>query len=152
MPDVNIGEFLRLGGVYRGIQGESPVEAFKSICQTVNLPAGVSGQQLYEALCARESVLSTAVGNGIAIPHSQQPLAKSFADQRVYICYLENPINMKALDNKRVHTMIVPVSFSVQSHLHIISRLAQLLTKTDFRKALELKYDLNELYPLIRQL
>jgi len=58
---------------------------------------------------------------------------------------------MHAMDNKKVQTLIIPLSSSVQSHLHIISLLAQLLTKSDLKKALELKLGLNELYPLIRR-
>ena len=152
VSDVNIGEYLRFGGVYSDIEGTTPAEAFESICRKINLPSSVSPRVLYDALCAREAVLSTAVGNGIAIPHSQQPLAKAPGDQRIFICYLKNPVNMKAMDNKRVQTMIIPLSCSVQCHLHIISRLARLLTKPDFRKALDLKLGLNELYPLIRTL
>lgn len=152
IPDVNIGEYLRVGGVYSGITGSTPAEAFKSICDSVNLPSSLPSHVLYDALCARELVLSTAVGNGVAIPHSQQPLLKNAEDQRVFICYLKEPVVMNAMDNKRVHTMIVPLSSSVQNHLLIISKLARLLTKAEFRKALELKLGLNELYPLIRQL
>lgn len=152
IPDVNIGEYLRIGGVYNDIEGASPTEAFEDLCNKVNLPPSLKPKILYEALCAREAVLSTAVGNGIAIPHSQQPLLKNAVDQRIFICYLKEPVEMHAMDNKKVHTLIVPLSGSVQSHLHIISRLARLLTKADFRKALELKLGFNDLYPLIRQL
>ena len=152
ISEVNIGEFLRLGGVYHDIEGSTPIEAFKSICKTIKLPASVSSQHLFDALCQRESVLSTAVGNGISIPHSQQPLVKNFEDQRVYICYLKEPIDMHAMDNKKVYVMILPLSSSSQTHLHIISRLARLLQKADFRKALEYKQDLNEIFPLTRNL
>lgn len=152
VTDVNIGEYLRFGGVFYDIEGNTPAEAFKSICTKISLPSSVTPRIFYDALCARESVLSTAVGNGVAIPHSQQPLAKTPQEQRIFICYLKEPVNMKAMDNKRVHTMIIPLSCSVQTHLYIISRLARLLTKADFRKALELKLGLNELYPLIRTL
>ena len=152
VPDVSIGEYLRFGGVFYDIEGSTAAEAYHSLSARINLPSSVSPRIFSDALCAREAVLSTAVGNGIAIPHSQQPLAKSPQEQRIFICYLKTPVNMNAMDNKRVHTMIIPLSCSVQTHLHIISRLARLLTKSDFRKALELRQGLNELYPLIRTL
>lgn len=106
---------------------------------------------MYDALCAREAILSTAVGNGIAIPHAQQPVLKELKNQRIYICYLKQPIDMRAMDGKMVNTMIIPLTCSVQSLLHIISRLARLLAKAEFRRALELKMGLNEVYPLTRQ-
>lgn len=40
--DVNIGEFLRLGGIYHDIEGSSPIEAYKSICSKVVLPSELS--------------------------------------------------------------------------------------------------------------
>lgn len=150
LSDVSIGEYLRAGGVYKDIEGESAFEAFKSLSERVCLPAGILPVNLYEGLCAREAVLSTAVGNGIAIPHSQQPLLKNAGDQRIFICYLKSPVDMNAMDNKRVHTMIIPLSSSVQSHLQVISLLAKFLGRADFRKALELKLGLNEIYPLVR--
>ena len=33
--------------------------------------AGVTARDLFEALCARESIGSTGLGNGIAIPHAR---------------------------------------------------------------------------------
>lgn len=150
LSDVSIGEYLRAGGVYRDIEGETAFEAFKSLSEKVCLPEGILPVNLYEGLCAREAVLSTAVGNGVAIPHSQQPLLKNAMDQRIFICYLKNPVDMQAMDNKRVHTLIIPLSSSVQSHLNIISLLARFLGRWDFRNALEQKLGLNEIYPLFR--
>ena len=151
ISDVNIGEFLRLGGIYKDIGGATAIECFDSICKKINLPQGLSARHLYEALCQRESVLSTAVGKGFAIPHSQQPLVKRVEDQRIYICYLKDPIDMQAMDSKRVSTMIIPLSCSVQAHLHIISRLARLLQNPQFKNALETRQDLNVIFPLTRQ-
>lgn len=149
VPDVNICECLRAGGVYKDIKGTSPSEIYKNLSTIVNLPDSVSPELFYESLCAREAVLSTAVGNGVSIPHSQQPIIKKAEEQRIFICYLDEPVDMQAIDGKRVHTMIIPLSCSAQAHLHIISRLAHFLTKADFRKALDLRLGLNELYQLM---
>ncbi len=151
IPDAEISEYFRAGGVYYDIKGETSFEAFKSLCDKVNLPSSILPVNLYEGLCAREAILSTAVGNGVAIPHSQQPLLKRAEDQRIFVCYLKTPVDMQALDSKKVHTLIVPLSSSVQSHLRIISFLAGLLKRADFRKALELKLEFSELYSLMRQ-
>ena len=96
-------------------------EVFDDICKKINLPSEISAESLYKALITRESRLSTAVGNGISIPHAQQPILKDFYNQRIYVCYLKNPIEMHALDNKKIKVMIVILTSSVKSHLHIIS-------------------------------
>ncbi|MGI5058448.1 PTS sugar transporter subunit IIA [Treponema pectinovorum] len=148
ISDINIGEYLRLGGIYKDIEGETATEVFKSICSKIDLPKELAPRVLYDALCARESILSTAVGNGIAIPHSQHPILKEDINQRIYICHLKEPIDMHAMDGLMVRTMIIPLSSSVKTHLQMISRLARLLAKSDFKKALELKLGIDEIYPL----
>lgn len=150
IPTVNIGEYLRLGGVYRDVEGTTPLEIYSNLSAVLNLPPSVSPRLFYDALAARELVLSTAVGHGVAIPHSQKPLLKDFGEHRIFICYLSQSIDMKAMDNKKVHTMIIPLTSNTQSHLHVISQLARLLSQEDFHKGLELRYGFNELYPLLR--
>ena len=78
VQDVNIGEFLRQGGVYHDIEGSTVEEVFDDICKKINLPSEISAESLYKALITRESRLSTAVGNGVSIPHAQQPILKDF--------------------------------------------------------------------------
>lgn len=151
LPDVNICEFMRLGGVLQDVQGSTPQEIYKSVCSRISLPAGITSDQLYNALCKRESVLTTAVGNGIAIPHPPQPLIKKDSDQRVYVCYLKEPVDMKALDNKKVYVMFITLSSSVQTHLQFISKLAHLVQKSDFKRLLENHAGIEELLVIARK-
>ncbi|MBP3607615.1 MAG: PTS sugar transporter subunit IIA [Treponema sp.] len=152
VQDVNIGEFLRQGGVYHDIEGSTVEEVFDDICKKINLPSEISAESLYKALITRESRLSTAVGNGVSIPHAQQPILKDFYNQRIYVCYLKNPIEMHALDNKKIKVMIVILTSSVKSHLHIISMLARLLQKAEFKRALELQSKLEDIYKIVRKI
>lgn len=151
-PDLNICEMIHLGGVYKNIEGTTSKEIYDSISKKINLPSGITPQILSEELYKREAVLSTAVGNGIAIPHAQHSLLKNFTDQRVAVCYLKEPIEMKAPDNRCVYVMFVLLTSSVQSHLQMLSRLARLFQKSEFKKALEAHVDEPELLTEIRKL
>ena len=67
MDYIGIGEMIRKGGVYKDVPGSTTDEIYQNISKIVNLPDGMTSEQLYNALCAREHVLSTAVGNGISV-------------------------------------------------------------------------------------
>ncbi len=150
--EVNLGDLLRAGGVYRDVKGSTVDEVFKTISETVNLPSSILSEELYEGLKKRNSSLTTAVGNGLALPHTTQPILKKFEEQRIFVCYLDQPIDMNAPDSKKVNVMIVLLTCNSQSHLQIISKLAGLLQNSQFKKALEDKADSAALLTLMRKL
>ena len=81
--------------------------------------------------------MTTAVGNGIALPHARNPLLKSEDDQRIAVVYLKEPLNMKAPDGCKVFVMFVLFSQNSQTHLLVLSSLVELFKNSDFKKLLE---------------
>lgn len=146
--DVDICELLRRGGVLHDVQGSTPQEIYKSACSNLEIPSEITREELYDALCDREQILTTAVGNGIALPHPQYPIIKDDSNQRVFVCYLKEPVSMNALDNKKVFVMFIILSSNVQSHLQIIAKLARLIRKETFKSALEHRAEINVLLSL----
>jgi len=149
---VNIADLIHRGGVYKDVEGSSPKEIYEKICKTMPLPDGLDSETLYKALCAREDVMSTAVGNGIAFPHSRNPLLKDEESQRICVVYLKNPLNMNAPDERSVNVMFILLSQNTVSHGKMLSSLAGLVMNSKFRHALELKADEETLAALIRDL
>jgi nitrogen PTS system EIIA component len=148
---LDLYEMLRLGGVYQNISGKTPAELYHSLSTMISLPQGISPEILADELSKRDAVLSTAVGNGIAIPHALHPIVKDFNDQRIIVCYPREPVDMDAPDSRNVYVLFVLLTAGVQSHLQIISRLAGLFHKNDFRKLLEAHADAHELLEEIRR-
>ena len=92
---------------------------------------------LFQVLLARESLGSTAIGDGIAIPHVRNPVVLHIAQPSVTLCFLEKPIQFGALDNQPVNTLFTIISPTVRSHLHILSRLAYLLREPEMKTAVK---------------
>jgi nitrogen PTS system EIIA component len=149
--EFDIAQLIQKGGVYDNVEGETPEEVYKKISTVIPLPAGMTAEAVYDALSAREHVLSTAVGNGIALPHARAPIMKSEEDQQICIVYLKNPIDMKAPDERKVFVMFVLLTFNSQSHLRILSSLVTLFRKPQFRKLLEKHAGQEELLDAIRE-
>lgn len=147
-----IMELIHRGGIYKDVEGNTPDEVFSNFCKMMDLPDGIEREQVYNALCAREKVLSTAIGNGIALPHARSPIVKDENQQRICIVYLKNPINMNAPDERKVSTMFVLLTQNSQVHLKILSALAELIRALPFRKLLENQPSEEEIKELIKTL
>jgi len=150
--DVDISELIRKGGVYDNIEGSTPEEVYKNISKIIKLPQSLSQDAVYEALCYRERLMTTAVGNGIALPHARNPLLKLEDDQRIAVVYLKEPLNMKAPDGCKVFVMFVLFSQNSQTHLLVLSSLVELFKNSEFKKLLEAHTDEEGLIKAIKSL
>mgnify|MGYP002520675220 FL=1 len=150
--EVDIAGLIHKGGILKDIDGNTPEEIYQKVCTMIDLPDGMTAEHVYNALCAREEVLSTAVGNGIALPHARSPIMKSEEEQRICVVYLKHPIDMNAPDEREVYVMFILLTCNPQVHLKILSALAGLFRKPQFRKALESGAGEAELLNLIREL
>ena len=96
------------------------------------LPDMVDRQFLLQVLLARESLGSTAVGNGIALPHVRNPVVMHIQRPIVTLCFLERPIDFDALDGQPVHTLFTVLSPTVRAHLHTLARISFSLQQPAF--------------------
>ena len=152
LKEIDIAELISRGGILYDVEGDTPQEIYAKISKMIDLPDGMTAEQVCTALCARENVLSTAVGNGIALPHARTPIIKSEEDQRICVVYLKKPIEMEAPDDKPVTTMFVLLTYNPQVHLRVLSSLASLFRDSRFRLALSRKADEAVLSALIKEL
>ena len=150
--EIDIAKLIHKGGVYKDVDGKTPQEIYEKVSKLIDLPDGMTSEQVYNALCAREDVLSTAVGNGIALPHARTPIMKEEKDQRICVVYLKNPIDMKAPDERPVSVLFVLLTHNSQVHLKVLSSLAGLFRSADFRKALGEQADEAVLSAMIKDL
>ncbi len=146
---VDIAAMIHRGGVFE-LDGNNAQDVYKKISTMVRLPEGVQPAALYKALCEREQVLTTAVGNGIALPHTRTPILTNTDSETICVVYLKNPIDMKALDGKPVSVMFILLAAKAQTHLGVLPRLAGLFNNPRFKLALERKTGEERLAALIR--
>ena len=149
---VDLPALIHRGGVFFDVEGTTPQEIYKNISEKIEKPEGVTSDLIYNALCAREQVLSTAVGNGIALPHARASIIKSDENQKICVVYLKKPIDMQAPDEREVFVMFVLLTSNSQVHLKVLTELAGLFRNLRFRKALEAHAGEAELLSLIREL
>ncbi|MCR5622262.1 MAG: PTS sugar transporter subunit IIA [Treponema sp.] len=141
---------IEKAGVY-SIEGSSVSDLLSSAVSKMALPSGLDPQVLLDELMAREKILSTAVGNGIALPHPLKKVIDNPADQRIAVCYLKEPIDMQAPDSRKVYVFFILLTAASQKHLDILSAIANLAKDKDFKSLLETCPDEVHLLEAIRK-
>jgi PTS system nitrogen regulatory IIA component len=132
-PLPELHECLQAGGVFYRLSGADKPSVLRSVVETLRLPDGVDRGFLLEVLLAREALESTAMGDGIAIPHVRNPIVLHVQRPLVTLCFLEKSVEFGALDGQPVHTLFTLISPTVKAHLHLLSRLAYALRDAEFK-------------------
>ncbi len=146
---VSLAELVSRGGVYFNISGSTPSEALPEAVKAMSLPKGLDREKLLTAILERESLMPTALGNGIAIPHPRSPMVTDPATQRVAVFFLKTPIPYSALDRKPVSTLFLILSSDAKSHLSILASLSYLCQRDAFISLLGARPSTEELVDYI---
>ncbi len=144
-----LADAIRAGGVHAGIPGADKASILHAVVARLPLSRGVDRELLHRMLLAREMLGSTALGNGIAIPHPRNPIVFHVARASAAICYLERPADFEALDGKPVHTLVTLVSPSTRVHLHLLALVAAALRDPAVVAKLEVHAGVDEIVPEI---
>ena len=91
--------------------------------------------QILKAVLDREAVMSTGVGDEIAIPHGK---SEGVEDIVAALGITREPVNFNSLDNKPVRLvwLLVGPQDKTGPHLKALSRISRLMHKKDFRERL----------------
>ena len=101
-----LDDALRAGGVNYGVCGADKASVLDAVVQSLNLPEETDRPFLYQVLLSRESLGSTGIGDGMAIPHVRNPIVLQIPRSMISLCYLEQAVDFGALDDQpdRAHT------------------------------------------------
>lgn len=128
---------LELGGIHANIPGEDQATVLRNIVTKLPEISAADQENLAELLLSRERMGTTAIGDGIAIPHPGCPVAIASEQSISALCYLEQPLDFHAPDNKPVHALFVLLTPTVRRHSLVIAELASALQDKEFRAAVQ---------------
>jgi len=144
-PLPSLSDALKTGGISYRVGGQDKSSVLRSVVDLLNLPEEVDREFLYQVLMARETLGSTGIGDGIAIPHVRNPVVLHVSKPSITLCFLDHPIDFKAIDGQPVSTLFTLISPTVRAHLHILSRLGFVLQNQEFKAALKRQASREEL-------
>jgi PTS system nitrogen regulatory IIA component len=124
---------LEIGGVHHGIEGDDREEVLRRILAVMGLPEGADRELLQEVLLAEDALGSTAIGEGVAVPHVRNPIVLEVDRPSITLCSLAKPLDLDAPDGQPVSTIFLMVSPTVRVHLRLLSRLVTALHDPRFK-------------------
>ncbi|MFA9438946.1 PTS sugar transporter subunit IIA [Uliginosibacterium sp. sgz301328] len=127
-----ISNILPLANIAVDVQAASKSVLFELAARLFETEHGLSAKTINNALTQREKLGSTGLGQGIAIPHGR---IKGLKESRGAFFRTVEPIGFDAPDGKPVNLiffMLVPEQAN-ESHLRLLSELAQMFSDRTFR-------------------
>lgn len=129
-------EALETGGIHCRVSGDDKLAVLRNVVGLLRLPPQQDPEFLLQVLLAREALGTTAIGDGIAIPHVRNPILLNKPAPAITLCFLAQPVDFGALDGIPVQVLFMMTSPTVKVHLHLLSRLAYALRDEAFRSIL----------------
>jgi PTS system nitrogen regulatory IIA component len=124
---------LEHGGIIRNVSGGDKATILRAILPKLPLSEEDDRQALLSMFLARESLGSTSIGDGIALPHPKQPIVQPNAVPAISLCFLGQPVDWAAANRQPVSALFVLLCPTVRVHLHLVSRLVSALRDPMFR-------------------
>lgn len=121
---------IHKGGVYPDVPGETKEEVIRAAMKLIARDLHLDAEVLTELLLDRESLMPTALSNGIAVPHTRDFLLQDSYDV-VAVAFPRQPIEYGALDGQAVHTLFFLFACDDKRHLHLLAKLAHLSSKEE---------------------
>lgn len=137
--------------VVTDLHGKTKDEVLRELagCLAAQHPA-IDARRLLEVLWERERLGSTAIGDGIAIPHGKLP---GLGGVIGCLALHRQGVNFDSLDGgpTRIFVLLVAPEESVGLHLKALARVSRILKERAFRERLMSAPGRAELYSLICQ-
>lgn len=143
---MNIQDILSPERTFCNIEASSRKRALEEIAtQLAKTISDVDAEEIFTRLVAREKMGSTALGDGIAIPHCRLNGCPSVLGG---LFTLQNPIDFEAFDRTEVQVLFVLLvpEEEVNEHLTVLALLASRFEQATYRRALLAAKDATSLY------
>ncbi len=134
------------------LKSETKNDVIHEMCALVsNSPHVKDASALFNAIQSRETVMSTGIGMGIAIPHAK---IATVTDMVMAVGNSSAGVDYQSLDDQPVHKIILIVASDTQGEefLKILGRLGAFLNDPDNRKQFLKEQDPQMIMELLRHI
>ena len=124
--NMNINDMLTYDAFLINFDGTSKKQVLEELCKLAEFKLGIKSRILIEDLTKREKLGSTAVGNGIAIPHAN---VTNIDKPYVFVSTLANGLDFNATDDMPVDIIFLLIAPDDQGseHLQALALISRLL-------------------------
>lgn len=142
-------DLLSPSRILTGVRISSKKRLLELISQTLaDKNQQLSSREIFESLCAREHLGSTALGNGVAIPHGRISGTK---DVQALFLQLAKPLPFDAENGEPVDLLfplIVPENCT-EDHSKLLTSIVERFSNSEILEPLRNAGDANEIWQLL---
>jgi len=146
---MQLEQFFKIEHINADLSAKNKEDALLEMVDTI-IRGGLNldKSSILEILKQRESLGSTGIGEGVAIPHGK---ISTLNDIVIAFGRSVNGISYDSLDGKPVHLLFLLLApeNSAGQHLKILAKISKMLKEPDFRKKLLKTRSQNDLYKII---
>lgn len=131
-----IRDLLEAGSVHVGVVAANKTDLLQQLINSFEGCDGISDlQAVADAIFERESLLSTGVGDEIALPHAK---TKATSKTLAVFATTAEPVDYESFDGKPVRLvfMLIGPPAASSDHIRILGRISRLLQREQVREKL----------------
>ena len=142
-------DLLSPAHILAGVRTNSKKRLFELISTTLaRKNPNLNSREIFESICAREHLGTTALGNGIAVPHGR---ITGTRDVQALFLQLSKPLPFDADDGKPVDlifALTVPTQCT-EDHEKLLSGIVERFSDPELLEQLRNAADVNEIWQLL---
>ena len=129
-----LSDYVKGENIIIDFKGDDKNTLIKEMSEVLTVSGGVIGKEEFiEGIMKREEIESTAIGNGVAIPHTRGEFCKQLT---ISIAKIKEGIDFNAIDEKPVYLvfMIAAPAEAKKEYLQVIAKIARFLKSENNKK------------------
>ncbi len=141
-------DLIASNAIIPALKVNSKKQVLQELAARAAVLTGQNERAIFDILMQREKLGSTAIGNGIAIPHGKMAtLNRLFG----LFARLDRPVDFEALDNQPVDLvfLLLAPEGAGADHLKALARIARLLRDPKVAHKLRASHDAESLYAVL---
>jgi PTS system nitrogen regulatory IIA component len=146
-----LANLIERGGVYHNVKGTNPGEILANMVDLLPVFPGLNTDVLLKATLERETLMSTGIGRGIAVPHPRNPVLGEENLPFVSLGFPASAIDWNTTDGSKVHAVFLIVSVSAKQHLGTLSKINFLCQQEKIQSLIKMQALKEEIITSIRE-
>lgn len=143
-------EYMRPENIFLDFTAENKYDAIRILSEKAkDLKLVRDARWLYEVVVAREELVSTAIGNGVALLHPRHLHPSKIKTPSILFGRSSEPVDFDAPDNKPVNIFFMLLLHNDKQHLFSLSYISRLVMDQDVLKRLTEAADATEIHQLL---
>lgn len=146
-------EYMRPENIFLDFHAENKYEAIRILSEKAKEMKLVrDARWLYEVVVAREELISTAIGNGVALLHPRHLHPSKIKSPSILFARTDEGVDFDAPDNKPVNIFFMLLLHNDKQHLFSLSYISKLLVNLDVLTELGTAKAISDIHKILTSL